>query len=135
MTEENLEREYIVFGVGDREFLIPKETVSEIIDIKKIFPIPGSPDYIIGVIPLKGKIIPAIDLAKVYNLERVDYGENKLVVLSIRGERIGVLSDTTPFVVNISIDVVVDDLLNPERLYEELVNKQKNSEHSANSGQ
>ncbi|MEN2985693.1 MAG: chemotaxis protein CheW [Thermodesulfovibrionaceae bacterium] len=114
------ERSYCVFGVGDREFIIPKENVVQILDITKIFPIPGAPDYIVGTLPVRGKIIPAVDLAKVYNIERLNYSENKLLVIEVNNEKFGILSDITPFFVSFESDIVVEDYIDPEKLFEKL---------------
>lgn len=132
MTDQSVsEREYCVFGIGDREYLLPKESIHEIIDIKRIFPIPGSPDHLIGVIPSKGKIIHAIDLAKVFNVERLDYSDSKLIVLNIKGEKIGILSDITPFFIKIDSNIVVEDLIEPEKLLEDLSKKNLSTEQSS----
>jgi len=121
------EKQFCVFGIGEREFLIPKESVVQIVDITKIFPIPGSPDYIVGALPVRGKIIPAIDIAKVYNVERINYSDNKLLVVDVDGEKIGILSDITPFFVSFDKDIVVDDYIDPKKLFEELKVKQPSS--------
>lgn len=130
--KEKTEKSYYVLGVGEREFLIPQESVTQVLDITRIFPIPGAPDYIVGVLPVRGKIIPAIDLAKVYNIERLNYSD-KLVVIEVKGEKIGVLSDITPFPVTVESDIVVDDLIEPEKLFEQLkvsAQKSENAKHS-----
>lgn len=121
------EKHYCVFGVGEREFLVPKESVIQILDVTKIFPIPGSPDYIVGALPARGKIVPAIDLAKVYDIERINYSENKLLVLDVEGEKIGLLSDITPFFVSFDKEIKVEDYIDPRKLYEELKIKQSSS--------
>ena len=121
------EKQFCVFGIGEREFLIPKESVVQIVDITKIFPIPGSPDYIVGALPVRGKIIPAIDIAKVYNVERINYSDNKLLVVDVDGEKIGILSDIAPFFVSFDKDIVVDDYIDPKKLFEELKVKQPSS--------
>lgn len=121
MSEEiKAEKSYFVLGVGEREFIVPKEYVVQVLDVTRIFPIPGSPDYIIGVIPVRGKIIPAVDLAKVYNIERLNYSDNKLLVIEVKGEKIGILSDIAPFPVNFDPDIEVEDLIDPEKLFEQL---------------
>lgn len=125
------ERSYCVFGIGEREFLVPKESVVQILDVTKIFPIPGSPDYVVGALPVRGKIVPAIDLAKVYNIERLNYTNNKLLVIDIDGENVGFLSDITPFFVSFDSDIVVEDYIDPKKLFEELkVSSQKNTQNS-----
>lgn len=131
MSEEIKETEkfYCVFGIGEREFLIPKESVMQILDVTRIFPIPGAPDYIVGALPVRGKIIPAVDLAKVYNIERLNYSDNKLLVIDVKGEKIGILSDITPFFVSFESDIVVEDFIDPEKLFEQLrVSSQKPAE-------
>jgi len=131
MSEEikETEKSYCVFGIGEREFLIPKESVMQVLDVTRIFPIPGAPDYIVGALPVRGKIIPAVDLAKVYNIERLNYSDNKLLVIDVKGEKIGILSDITPFFVNFEADIVVEDFIDPEKLFEQLkVSSQKPAE-------
>lgn len=128
--KQETEKSYCVFGIGEREFLIPKESVIQVLEIIRIFPIPGSPDYIVGALPVKGRIIPAIDLAKVYNIERLNYSESKLIVIiDVRGEKIGILSDTTPFFVSFESEIAVEDIIEPEKLFEKLkVISQKQAE-------
>jgi len=132
MSEEikQSEKFYCVFGIGEREFLIPRESVVHVLDITRIFPIPGAPEYIVGALPVRGKIIPAIDLAKVYNIERLNYSDKKLLVIDVKNEQIGILSDIAPFFVSFESDIVVEDFIDPEQLFERLkVNSQKNSEN------
>ncbi|MCS7163732.1 MAG: chemotaxis protein CheW [Thermodesulfovibrio sp.] len=133
MNEEKKETEkfYCVFGVGEREFLIPKENVIQILDVTKIFPIPGAPDYVVGALPVKGKIFPAVDLAKVYNIERLDYSDNKLLVIEVKGEKIGILSDITPFFVSFESDIVLEDFIDPEKLFEQLKIRSKEEKKDA----
>ncbi len=135
MSEEikqEKEKAYCVFGVGDREFLLPKDAVIQILDITKIFPIPGTPDYIVGAIPVKGKIIPAVDLTKIYNIERLSYSENKLLVIEVKGEKIGILSDITPFFVSFEQDIEVEDFIDPEKLFERLKVENKSNRKNDN---
>ncbi|GAB6183290.1 chemotaxis protein CheW [Thermodesulfovibrio hydrogeniphilus] len=135
MSEEikkEKERYYCVFGVGEREFLVPKDSVVQILDITKIFPIPGAPDYIVGAIPVKGKIIPAVDLTKIYNIERLTYSDNKLLVIEVKGEKIGILSDMTPFFVSFEQDIVVEDFIDPDKLFEKLKVESKSNKNNDN---
>jgi len=67
-------------------------------------------------------------LAKVYNIERINYSNNKLLVIDIDGEQVGFLSDITPFFVSFDADIVVEDYIDPKKLFEELkVSSQKNT--------
>jgi purine-binding chemotaxis protein CheW len=53
---------YLIFNVGNETFGIPVKKVREVIEYCKIFVIPSVPDYIAGVINLRGDVIPVIDL-------------------------------------------------------------------------
>lgn len=132
LTKET-EKSYYVFIIGDKEFLIPKESVIQVLEIIRIFPLPGSPDYMVGALPKKGRIIPAIDFAKVYNIERLNYSESKFVIIvDIKGEKIGILSDTPPFTVNFEQEIVVENIIEPEKLFENLkISRTKKSNEGA----
>jgi purine-binding chemotaxis protein CheW len=112
------EKTYCVFGVGEREFLLAAEDVREVVDIARIFPIPGAPDYVYGALPLRGKIIPAVDLSKIYPIEKPSYASPKLLIIDAEGENIGFLSETSPFFVTFDDDIVVDDLIDIKSFFE-----------------
>jgi len=112
------EKTYCVFGVGEREFLLPAEDVREVVDISRIFPIPGAPEYVYGALPLRGKIIPAVDLSKVYPIEKPSYASPKLLIIDVENENIGLLSETAPFFVTFDDDIVVDDLIDIKTFFD-----------------
>jgi len=112
------EKTYCVFGVGEREFLLAAEDVREVVDIARIFPIPGAPDYVYGALPLRGKIIPAVDLSKIYPIEKPSYANPKLLIIDAENEHIGFLSETAPFFVTFDDDIVVDDLIDIKSFFE-----------------
>jgi len=112
------EKTYCVFGVGEREFLLAAEDVREVVDIARIFPIPGAPDYVYGALPLRGKIIPAVDLSKIYPIEKPSYASPKLLIIDVESENIGFLSETSPFFVTFDDDIVVDDLIDIKSFFE-----------------
>ncbi|MBN2654683.1 MAG: chemotaxis protein CheW [Nitrospirae bacterium] len=110
---------YNVFKVGEKEFLLPVDTVREIIEISRIFPIPMAPDYIFGAVPLHGgRVIPAIDLSKIHPTGEPLYSSAKLVVVSAGKENIGFLSETIPYLVSFSPDIPVDGLINVDEFFE-----------------
>jgi purine-binding chemotaxis protein CheW len=112
------ERTYCVFKVSEREYLLPAETVREVVEIVRIFPIPGAPEYVYGAFPLRGKIIPAIDLSKIYPMEEPSYSNARLLIVDVANENIGFLSETTPFFVSFDVDIPVEDLIDVKRFFE-----------------
>jgi len=119
MTEEGLkETSYCVFRVGEKEFLVPTKAVKEVIDIIRIFPVPGAPEYIYGALPVRGKIIPAIDLSKIYPIEKPSYNDSKLIIIDVENENIGFLSEIAPFFVTFDSDIIVEDVIDIKTFFE-----------------
>lgn len=116
--KSSVEKTYCVFSVSEREFLIPADTVREVVEITRIFPIPGAPEYIYGALPLRGRIIPSVDLAKIYPIEKPSYQNAKLLVVDVENENIGFLSETAPFFVTFDADIAVDDLIDIKSFFE-----------------
>lgn len=112
------EKTYCVFNVSEREFLIQSDAVREVVEITRIFPIPGAPDYIYGALPLRGRIIPAVDLAKIYPIEKPSYQNAKLLVVDVENENIGFLSESSPFFVTFDSGIAVDDLIDLKSFFE-----------------
>lgn len=119
MLKENIkESNYCVFRVGESEFLLPTTAVREVMDIIKIFPVPGAPEYVYGAIPVRGKIVPAIDLSKIYPIEKPSYNDAKLIIVDVENENIGFLSEITPFFVSFDPDIIVDDVIDIKTFFE-----------------
>lgn len=119
MLKENIKEEsYCVFRVGEHEFLLPTKVVREVIDIIKIFPVPGAPEYVYGAIPVRGKIVPAIDLSKIYPIEKPSYNDAKLIIIDVENENIGFLSEAAPFFVTFDSDIIVEDVIDIKTFFE-----------------
>ncbi|MGO9614683.1 MAG: chemotaxis protein CheW [Dissulfurispiraceae bacterium] len=112
------ERTYCVFKVSDREFLLPAEKVKEIVEVVRIFPIPGAPEYVYGAFPLRGSVTPAIDMSKIYPIEEPSYVNAKLLIVEVEKENIGFLSETTPYLVTFDVDIHIEDIINIEEFFE-----------------
>jgi len=78
----------VTFEVGKEEFAIPILSVHEINRVMEITRVPQSPAFVEGVINLRGKIIPVVDLRKRFDIEISDRGnDNRIIVVEV-GERI-----------------------------------------------
>ncbi|MCI0469471.1 MAG: chemotaxis protein CheW [Nitrospirae bacterium] len=115
---EAAEKNYCVFRVGEMEFLLPEDVVKEIVDIKKIFTVPGAPDYVSGVIPSHGKIIPAIDLSKIYPVEEFSYSNARLIIVDVKDESIGFISESIPFFTKIDASITMEDIIDVKKFFE-----------------
>ncbi|MCE5336326.1 MAG: chemotaxis protein CheW [Desulfobacteraceae bacterium] len=100
------EGKYLTFSLGDEEYGIGILKVKEIIGVMKITPVPQTPDFVKGVINLRGKVIPVIDLRLRFGMMEADYTDRTcIVVVEITGStgklHIGVVVDSVSEVLNI----------------------------------
>ncbi len=72
---------YLTFLLGDEIYGLSIIKVKEIIGMMKITNVPGMPDYVKGVINLRGKIIPAIDLRQKFGFSEAEYDDRTCIIV------------------------------------------------------
>jgi purine-binding chemotaxis protein CheW len=100
------EGKYLTFSLGGEEYGIGILKVKEIIGMMTITPVPQTPSFVKGVINLRGKVIPVIDLRLRFAMETTAYTERTcIIVVEIRGEAgsvpMGIVVDAVSEVLNI----------------------------------
>ncbi len=102
---------FLTFRLGDEEYGLGILSVREIIGVIDITPLPQTPDYVKGVINLRGKIIPVMDLRTRFGLAAVEYGEETcIIVVEVEDDgeaaafQMGVVVDTVSEVLDIPED-------------------------------
>lgn len=98
---------YLTFTLADESYGIGILKVKEIIGMMPITPVPRTPDFITGVINLRGKVIPIIDLRLKFSMNCKAYTERTcIIVVEVDSEDqtilIGIIVDTVSEVMNIS---------------------------------
>lgn len=79
--------QYLTFMLAGEEYGVDILRVQEIKGWDKATPLPNTPDYVRGVMNLRGTIVPIIDLRMRFNMERIAYGPTTVViVLKVEGE-------------------------------------------------
>jgi len=98
----------VVFRLDEEEYAMPVEDVQVVINMTEITPVPNSPSFVAGLINLRGKVIPVIDLEKRFGLQRNNSNiELKhVVVIDIPNSSFGVIVDEVIEVLHISKNVV-----------------------------
>lgn len=97
----------VTFGLADEEFAVDILAVQEINRMMALTRVPQSPPEVEGVINLRGKIIPVIDLRKRFGLERVQQSEqSRIVVVEVHGRVLGFIVDRVSEVLRISSKIV-----------------------------
>jgi purine-binding chemotaxis protein CheW len=100
------EGKYLTFILGNEEYGILIKRVKEIIGIMDITNIPRTPEFIKGVINLRGKIIPIMDLRLRFGLTEKEYNQRTCIIvveinLGETKKQMGIVVDTVSEVVNI----------------------------------
>jgi len=99
-----MEKKIVVFKLRDEEFAFDIMKVIEIIRVKEITIVPTAPEFITGVINLRGKIIPIIDLRKRFKMESKDNDKITRIIIAefLKNQFVGVIVDSLAQVLNIN---------------------------------
>lgn len=105
-VENKGEKKYLMFYLNEENYGIPILQVNEIIGVMEITPIPKTPNFMKGIINLRGKIIPVIDLRLKFSMEERKYDQLTCIIiveLVIAGHKsfVGVVVDKVAEVVNV----------------------------------
>ena len=102
-TAREATRDVLVFVLGSEEYGVDILKVQEIRGYDKVTPIPSAPDYLKGVINLRGTIVPVLDLRVKFRLAEVRYDEfTVVVILRLASRVIGVVVDGVSDVVGLT---------------------------------
>ncbi len=112
-VQDKQKNKYVTFQSGKEYFGLKIECVNEIIVIQEITQIPESADYIKGLINLRGKIIPVIDVRIRFKQEPIEYTDRTcIVVINVKDTVVGLIVEKIAEVVEIK----EEDILEPPTL-------------------
>lgn len=105
------EQRLLTFSLGEEYYGVSILKVKEIIGMLEITPVPRTPSFIKGIINLRGKIIPVMDLRLKFGMEPQEYNERTCIIVvevTLNGSQrlIGVVVDMVSEVVNISSEQI-----------------------------
>lgn len=102
-NEDTLKNMYLIFSIGEESYGIPVKYVIEIIGIAEITKVPELPDYVKGIINLRGKIITVMDVRLRFKREEKDYDDRTcIIVIENEGISFGLIVDSVKEVTNIN---------------------------------
>lgn len=113
ITIENRTGKYLTFSLEDEHYGLGILKVKEIIGMMQVTSVPRTPGFVKGVINLRGKVIPVIDLRLRFNMDERKYTERTcIIVVEVEGEngtiQIGIVVDAVSEVLNIREEDVED---------------------------
>lgn len=92
----------VSFTIGHEEFGVDILKVQEINRMIEITQVPNSPEFVDGVINLRGRVIPVISLRKKLGLDRIEHDRNtRIIVVDLSGKTIGFIVDSVSEVLRI----------------------------------
>jgi purine-binding chemotaxis protein CheW len=102
IEEDTLHGRYLTFTLEDNTYGIPIRYVTEIIGIQNVTEVPETPDFIKGIINLRGKIVPLIDVRLKFGKEEIPYTERTcIIVVDINSAQVGLIVDKVDDVMTI----------------------------------
>ncbi|OLN24801.1 Positive regulator of CheA protein activity (CheW) [Desulfovibrio sp. DV] len=97
----------VTFSIGEEEFGVDILSVQEIIRMMDITKVPRAPDFVEGVINLRGKVIPIIDLRRRFGLATRDHDKHtRIIVIEINNMIVGFVVDSVSEVLRIPASTV-----------------------------
>src|SRR6476620_8754767 len=100
--------QFVVFVLDSEEYAVPIMTVTEVVPSIEITPVPGAPEYILGLTNLRGKVLPVLDLEKKFDLNRQSQDMPKHIMFAESEEKtlFGILVDQVKEVLKIPADII-----------------------------
>lgn len=101
-NEDTQKDKYLIFSIGEENYGLPIRYVIEIINILEIIKVPEQPDHVKGLINLRGKIIPVMDVRLRFKKKEKEYDDRTcIVVIDVEGTSFGLIVDNVREVASI----------------------------------
>ncbi len=105
--KEVTEGKFLTFVLGNEEYGVEILRVREIIGLMDITTVPQTPDYMKGVINLRGKVIPVIDLRLKFSMQEEEHTQETCVIVAeVNNTSIGIIVDSVSEVLDIKSDEI-----------------------------
>ena len=106
--EEDTQRgRFLTFTIEDNVYGLPIRCVTEIIGVQPATKVPETPDYVKGIINLRGQIIPLLDVRLKFGKEELPYSERTcIIVINVNAVAVGLIVDRVDDVVTLGDDQI-----------------------------
>ncbi len=106
----------VVFNIGDEQFAVETSKVQSINDLMKITKVPKAPDYIKGLINLRGNILSILDINLLLNMNLSNENNDNIIILKLEEELVGITVDAVDEVMEFTeeqLEKVYNDMDRP----------------------
>jgi purine-binding chemotaxis protein CheW len=109
MARADEEEQFVVFRLADEEYGVPIEAVHEIVRVpEQLTHVPRTPDFIEGVVNLRGAVLPVVDQRRRFQLPDAERNDRqRIMVFAIAGVRTGFIVDSVSEVLKIPRSAIV----------------------------
>ncbi|MBZ0263395.1 chemotaxis protein CheW [bacterium] len=102
VEEDTQKDKFLTFRLGEEEYGLEIRNVIEIIGIQRVTDLPDTPKYVRGVINLRGKVVPVIDVRLRFGMAEKEYNERTcIVVVNLNEMLVGLIVDSVSEVIDI----------------------------------
>lgn len=114
LEEDTQKNKFLTFSLGNEVYGIEIKYVTEIVGMHTITEVPELPEYVRGIINLRGKIIPVLDVRLRFKKEARAYNDRTcIIVVDVQGISVGLIVDTVAEVLTIpEPDIVAPPQIN-----------------------
>lgn len=108
MKTENTSKAYLTFTLGNEKFALPVDHVQEVVELEQITKVPHAPEYMLGIINLRGRVLPLLDTKQKLGLPKTQTTKkSRVLVLDIqegdeKSLQIGAMVDIAKEVIELS---------------------------------
>jgi purine-binding chemotaxis protein CheW len=95
-----------LFSIGEDTYAIPVNLLTEIIIPQKVFPVPTTPSYVLGIINLRGNIVPLVDIRPALSLPQQS-AAGQIAIVKYGAISLGIVVDTVSEVVSVPVSSVL----------------------------
>ena len=105
--EDDAQSKFLTFTIGDVSYGLDIRDVTEIVGLQAITVMPDVPEHIKGVINLRGKVIPVMDVRARFKLPAIEYHERTcIIVVDVHAVPLGLVVDSVSEVIDIPPDQI-----------------------------
>ncbi|MGC8768312.1 chemotaxis protein CheW [Calditerrivibrio sp.] len=102
-------QQYVSFNLAAEKYAVDIMYIEEIIRMMEITPVPRAPEFIEGIINIRGKVIPVVDLKKKLNIGSFSPDNNtRIIIVNIRNKKVGFIVDSVNEVMRIDENLIDD---------------------------
>lgn len=97
----DLPGQYAIFLMGGEEFALEIAGVVEILQRQQVMHVPNMPDFLVGMIEIRGRVVPVMDLRRRFRIPPGPRSKDRIIIIRRGRERLGLLVDDVQEIVSV----------------------------------